>query len=506
MEINGNISQSQYAAITSGVGGASAATEKELIARLVSANPKVPTNTVLEFGDIDTFGAFFGTDSPEYAFAARYFGFISKSIRKPSKISVFRNTLQSVAPFIYPSQKVAALGQLKDITDGAFILSMGGLTYTVSGLDFSTVADYASVASIIQTAVRANTGGGELWTGATVAFNTKDSVISLVGGEVGDAIIVAPTAAETGTDITALLGWNVATDPIVSQGVSAQSVTELMAKNLNLSNNFGSFLFLEDLTTSQITEAAQYTHNQNVQFKYIQRVLPSNYIEVQQAVAGFTGVSLVFDLYEDNSYPHALSAAIWAAADYNAVNGAPGAEFQKDDAIAPSVFDDETYQKLTGLKINFIGRTQQAGQPISFYQPGYLQGAVEDEGVFMNEVWLKDKIVTAVLNTQLALEKWPTGEDGLTLFDTITESIRSLAKTNGVVSVGKTLTDTQKVYITQLTGDAKAWQQVQTQGDYMTRWIAPKQVNGTTVYVLYYLYIYAKGDQVRKIEGSDILI
>lgn len=506
METNGNISQSQYVAIASGVGGASAATEKELIARLVSANPKVPTNTVLGFGDIDTFGAFFGTDSPEYAYASRYFGFISKSIRKPSKISVFRSTLNAVAPFIYPSQKVAALGTLKDVTNGAFVLSMGGLTYTISGLDFSTAADYASVASIIQTAIRANTEGGELWTGASVAFHAQDGVISLTGGTAGEAIIVAPSAAETGTDITPLLGWNTASSPIVSQGVSAQSVTDLMAKNLNLSNNFGTFLFLEDLTTAQITEAAQYTHAQNVQFRYVQRVVPSNYMEIQQAVAGFSGVSLVFDLYDDNSYPHALSAAIWAAANYNAVNGAPGAEFQKDESIAPSVFDDETYKKLTGLKINFIGRTQQAGQPISFYQPGYLQGAVEDEGVFMNEVWLKDKIVTAVLNTQLALEKWPTGEDGLTLFDTITEPIRSLAKTNGVVTVGKTLTDTQKVYITQQTGDAKAWQQVQTQGDYITRWISPKQVNGTTVYVLYYCYIYSKGDQVRKIEGSDILI
>ena len=201
-----------------------------------------------------------------------------------------------------------------------------------------------------------------------------------------------------------------------------------------------------------------------------------------------------------------MAAAIWAAADYNAENGAPGAEFQKDDTIPPSVFDDETYTKLVSLGVNFIGRTQQAGQPISFYQPGYLQGAIEDEGVYMNEVWLKDKVATAVLNTQMAIEKWPAGEDGQTLFDTITQPIRSLAKTNGVVEIGKALTDTKKAYITQLTGDNKAWQQVQNQGDYLTSEIVEKNINKKEVYVLEYTYVYSKGDQVRKVEGRQILI
>ena len=73
MDTQGNISQSQYVAITSGVGGASAATEKELIARLVTDNEKVPSNTVLEFEGIDAVGAYFGTTSDEYKYAAVYF-------------------------------------------------------------------------------------------------------------------------------------------------------------------------------------------------------------------------------------------------------------------------------------------------------------------------------------------------------------------------------------------------------------------------------------------------
>ncbi len=506
METQGNISQSQYVAITSGVGGASAATEKELIARLATDNAKAPANTVLEFEGLDAVGAYFGTTSAEYAFAAVYFGFISKSVRQPRKISFIRSTLSGLAPSIYPTKGAAPLASFTAITSGSLSVSMGGLTYEVTGLDFSGATNYAGVASIIQTGIRANTEGGALWTAATCSYNSFGNVITLTGGATGAAVIVAATSASTGTDISGLLGWTSADSPILSQGVTAQTVSEFLATNLNLSNNFASFVFLPSLTNEQITEAAQYTHNANVQFKYIQRVTSANYEAVQAAVSGFSGVCLVYDAYDDNSQIVTLPAAIWAAADYNALNGAPGAEFQKNAQIPASVFSDTLYNTLTAARVNFMGRTQQAGQQISFYQPGFLQGDILDEGVFMNEVWLKDKFVTACLNTQLALEKWPTGDDGLTIFDNITTPIRSLAKDNGVVAVGKTLTDTQKAYISQLTGDSKAWQQVQNQGDYMYRYISAQTSNGNTSYVLKYTYIYSKGDQIRKIEGSHILI
>ena len=506
MDTQGNISQRQYVDVTSGVGGASAATEKELIVRVATDNNKAPAKTILEQEGLDAVGAYFGTTSAEYAFAAAYYGFISKSMRQPRKISFVRSTLNGLAPSIYPTKAAAPLASFTAITNGSFSLSMGGLTYEVTGLDFSGAANYAAVATIIQTAVRANTEGSTLWTSATCSYNSFGNVITLTGGAVGNAVIVAATSASSGTDISGLLGWTSSDAPILSQGVNVQTVSEFLAENLNLSNNFASFVFLPSLSTDQIAEAAQYTHNANVQFKYIQRVTSDNYAAIQDAVKGYSGTCLVYDAYDDNSQIATLPAAIWAAADYNAVNGAPGAEFQKNANIAPSVFTDQLYNTLTAARVNFMGRTQQAGQPISFYQPGYLQGDILDEGVFMNEVWLKDKFVTACLNTQLALEKWPTGDDGLTIFDNITSPIRSLAKENGVVAIGKTLTDTQKAYISQLTGDSQAWQQVQNQGDYMYRYITTQTSNGNTSYVLKYVYIYSKGDQIRKIEGSHILI
>ena len=40
----------------------------------------------------------------------------------------------------------------------------------------------------------------------------------------------------------------------------------------------------------------------------------------------------------------------------------------------------------------------------------------------------------------------------------------------------------------------------------MVRKIVQKSISGTMQYVLQYTYIYSKGDQIRKVEGSHILI
>ena len=97
------ISQSRYVLITSGVGGAAAAGRRELIARLMTTNTKAPTKGVLEFGGgaaaaLKNVGIHFGTSSAEYAFAAKYFGWVSKDARQADKISFARYTPTATEP------------------------------------------------------------------------------------------------------------------------------------------------------------------------------------------------------------------------------------------------------------------------------------------------------------------------------------------------------------------------------------------------------------------------
>jgi hypothetical protein len=106
----------------------------------------------------------------------------------------------------------------------------------------------------------------------------------------------------------------------------------------------------------------------------------------------------------------------------------------------------------------------------------------------------------------LALGKLPANARGRAQLLAILQSVVNLALVNGTISVGKPLTDAQKLFIAEQTGDAKAWYQVQNQGYWLDVRIVPYSEDGTTKYKAVYTLIYSKDDVIRLVEGRDILI
>ena len=169
------ISQSKYVAITSGIGGASAASRKDLGLRLFTTSVLFPINTILEFTSAEDVANYAGLTSQEAQIASAYFGWVSKSVNSPRLISFMGVSLDATAPMLRSTQTLSSLETFTDITDGSMVLSMGGSSYTVSGLNFSSATSYSDVAQIIETGVNGNAAGGDLWTGATVTFNAESS-------------------------------------------------------------------------------------------------------------------------------------------------------------------------------------------------------------------------------------------------------------------------------------------------------------------------------------------
>ena len=141
------ISQSKYVSITSGIGGQSAAARKDLILRLFTTNALFPVNTVLEFTSSADVANFAGSASNEAKIASAYFGWVSKQVNTPRKISFMRYSLTATAPFIRSTATLATVAQFAAVTSGSMTLSMGGTSYTISGADFSTANSYANVAT-----------------------------------------------------------------------------------------------------------------------------------------------------------------------------------------------------------------------------------------------------------------------------------------------------------------------------------------------------------------------
>lgn len=505
---------SQYIQITSGVGGQSVVPQRDLITRIFTTNPLVPTGGYKEFSSASDVGDYFGNDSEEYLRAAFYFAWVSKNITQANKISYARWVDEAVAPRIYGDEGVTqALGSWTSITAGTFYITLGENSLAgpekilLTGLDFSAAGSLAAVAAIIQAAIRAAYGTA-LWTGSTVVFNATRGTFDFVGGDTGPNIVAVDPGASN--DIAAQLGW-IGAGTILSDGSDEQTITDVLALNIQISNNFGSLLFMPALDDDQVTEAAAWTDLQNVAFMYLlpadtETVANTYYTDLQT----YSGVAVTLRPDTDE-YPEMIPGIILAATDYAAQNSVQNYMFQLNfPGLAASVTDTQTSETLNNIRCNYYGNTQTAGRILTFYQRGVLMGgttAPVDQNVFANEMWLKDAAGASIMDLLLALPVVSANKVGQSQVLGVLQSVIDLAVLNGTISVGKTLNTVQKLFITQETGSDKAWYQVQTVG----YWVAATTrsyvtQDDRTEFEIVYTLIYSKDDAIRKVIGRHVLI
>lgn len=497
-----SIDFNKFVAITSGVGGAVVATARELIGRLFTSNILLPTETIVEFTSAADVGVFFGTTSQEFLRALFYFGFISKLSTTPKKISFARWAPAATAPLIIGDSAVFAIGTFTPISDGAFTLTLGGDTEIITGLDFTTDVSLADVASTIETGIQA-ANVAAVWTAATVTFNAVDSRFDFVGGDTGPFVIsVAP--AGSGTEIVPLVGWELGAR--FSNGVAAETVTDVLIASTSLSNNFGSFAFIAAITQDEALLIAQFNDTQNVRFIFCLSVLQADAQSFFDDLSAISGTAMtLLDPATTNEYPEMAPMLVFAATPYERRAAVQNYMFQQF-ALTPSVTETTLSDTLDAIRTNYYGQTQQAGTDISFYQRAFMMGGATDPidmGVYANEVWLKDDAGVRLINLLLALSAISANDTGRGQVLGAVQATIEQATLNGTISVGKDLNDTQIAFITQVTDDPNAFIQIQTIG----YWIdATVEEVGPGDFKIVYLLLYSKNDTVRKVEGTHTLI
>lgn len=502
----------RYIDITSGVGGGAGVRTRDLIGRLFTTNPLLPTGSFIEFSSAEDVADYFGASSDEYLRAAFYFGWVSKNISRPQKISFARWTDDDVAPRIYGFPGTQTVGTWSAISAGTFYLTLGedsdlGPNKQLIGpIDFSAVSSLADVAAAIQSAIRA-AYGTSLWTAATVVWNSTRMSFDFLGGDVGTAEIDVDVGTGD-TDIADQLNWLASTGGILSAGADEETVTETLIASAQASDNFGSFLFIPELDDDQILEAAIWNDDQNVKFQYCLRTTAANSSTLSEALLGYAGIAMTLAPL-DEEYPEQVPMMILAATDYSKVNSVQNYMFQIF-TLTPSVNKTSDADIYDPLRVNYYGRTQTAGQFVDFYQRGVLTGLPTDpvdQNVYANEQWLKDAAGSAIMTLLLSLARVPANAKGRSQILAVVQSVVDQALRNGTISVGKPLNTTQKLYIGEITGDDLAWHQVQNIGYWVDCVITSFVTSDDrTEYKATYTLVYSKDDAIRKVEGTHVLI
>lgn len=515
------ISFRKYIDIVSAVGGAAAAQTRELIGRIFVDNPLLPGFMTLYFTTLESVGLYFGTESEEYKRARFYFSFIGKQVTTAKKISFARWNANDTAPAIYGGDS-QGLGVFTGVSAGDFYLTIGGVTNLVDNLDFTACLSMADVATVLQT--RINLFVNPNFATATVTFNAGANRFDLVGGVVATAATIDIDTAP-GVTMPGFLGnavrWSIAPPNLYTKnaaravpGLVHENPGDAFETNANADNNFGSFLFMGAMTVEQYMELAQNNGARNVEFLFTVPALLADSLFFCSELADVSGVCITLldgDVTPPpaDEYPEMMPMVILAATDYNRVDAAQNYMYQQA-SLTPVILKTESSDGADSCRINYYGATQQAGRLIAFYQRGYMRGETNDPldmNTYANEIWLKDNIGVELINLQLALGKISANKQGRATVISGVQVAVDRALANGVISVGKPLTQTQKAFISSVTGQEDAWRQVQNVGYWLDCFIEqyPGQ-GGAPEFKARYVLIYAKDDVVRKIEGSDILI
>lgn len=487
------ISQNKYVNIISAVGGASSIVQRDLMGRVFTSNALVPAGQIIEFSGgmvvaLENIGSYFGITSDEYKFAEKYFQ-VNKKGMAPQKISFARYDSSAAGAYLYGKTGVK-LADLQAITAGTLTITVNGVEKEYTAINLSAATSFADVATTLTTAI------------------TSDGLVATYDENGRFKIATSATGAEqtlsyaTGTVATAL-GMTSSTG-ILSDGTAGHTALECVSGAATLSNNFFSFCFLDTIGNSDIEALAQWASNQNVRYMYSVGVNATNYEAVQDLVKTYDGVALTLDIH--NAHAEFMPMSRLAAIDYSSANAAISMFYQQFNGVDPSVNTTEDAQTFDALRINYYGVTSQAGQDVSFYQNGVLQGTITDMGVYANEAWLKDAFLTKILNLRLGVDSLPANDVGVglvmgTMMDVVNESLY-----NGVTLPGKTLDSTQKAYINQITGNTDAWMNVQSSGYYLDAQLVKYTENDVEKYKVSFLYVYSKGDSINYVDGRDIMI
>ena len=507
------IKQSKYVDIKSGINNIRTATEKELIARIFTTNDVVAKQEVLEFDNIEDIIKLFGAEADETKIAIKYFSFINKYSRSPKKISFARDFSAGFSSYTKAQKTSAPLASFTSMDFGEDSPSIGytygNITHNrapLSSTVFSSCTTLAEVASTIQGWIRTDFASDNVLQSATVTYDSSTNKFKVSSGESGVGEIIKLSG-----NVAGLMGIDWAYDnPIISEGAEASSYSQVFEYSYEQNNNFATFMFLDNtISASNLATLANYVAlNYPSEFVDVIPVTSSNFSTIQGAVANINGVSLeLCGTTEDTGkFNFVMPMAITATTDYNKENGTVNYMYIQDNNMSVVVDTDTEAEQYDSAKVNYYGRTQQAGQKLAFYQNGVLQGNYQDQNTYVNEIWLKDALCTKFLNYMLLTSNWYANKAGQSIGQGLIVDIIDRAKLNGTITTEKEISAADKVYIYNITSDENAWRQIYQLGYYLITSISKVRINNQDTYQFNYTLLYSKGDSIKKVEGQNILI
>lgn len=444
---------------------------------LLTTNEITPVNTLLKFSNAAAVADFFGYNTNEHNAALAYFNGYNNSMKKPANLYLYRHVNKQVAAFI--RGRAAAdpsdmLTELKELTNGAFSISLGGADITLEALDLSKVTSLSEAAEILQREIQAK--GTELNNDvvklATVTYSSLNKAFTVTAGISGAEVDVSAASGS----VADVMGLSVIENVIVSAGAEPRSYTETLDHVLENTGNFVTYSTCEEITNEQdALDLATWANNNfslGAQFLYVfyttditlnlnsseDKALNSRVgtavvglATVVNALSGraiidafnkknFEGVTMV---YGDVAYA-AFVMGVASSIDWNGTNSTISFAFKAQAGLEANVTDIATAQNLDELKVNYMGNYATRNDQFILFQKGSMLGSFEWIDTYLNSTWLNNALQAQILSGFASVGRVPYNREGYTTIFAWCHSVISRALNNGVIDLNVKLSDLQK--------------------------------------------------------------
>ena len=291
------------------------------------------------------------------------------------------------------------------------------------------------------------------WTGATVEYASNLNAFTLTLGTSG-----ASTGIENcqGSAAEAFYLTD-AQSAIYSEGSDAQSLTDTMRKVMTLGQNFVTLTTVFTATDEEVLELAQWSNSMytsGTQFLYVfssqdPALLRTNQTNIAAQLQELS-VNGTCGIFGDLRYAAFIMGAI-ASINWNGINAVITLAFKAQSGLPASVDNQADASALQGYDMNFVGNFASRNDSFVFNYPGRMFGEWKWIDSFIGSIWLANALQVQIMSGLQSARRVPYNSSGYALIRAWCQDVFERALTNGVISTGVTISQTQA---TQLQQDA----------------------------------------------------
>lgn len=395
---------------------------------IAGISARLPLGERMRFysGMTDIAADFSATDD-EYKAAQVFF---SQS-PQPTQIAIGRRFPSGASGELLGSANLTtSIASWQAVTSGGLKISIDGTQRSLASLNFSSDANLNAVAARVQAALV--TAGA---TGATVVYDGKRMIVR--SGTTGATSTVSyATAPASGTDISAMLGLDSASNGKISAGLAAESVTNSLDNLQAFNASWYGLALTSEAVDQDKKDAAAWIEAQVKVFACTTNASASTDGTSTTDLAYYmkaTGYRRTFVQYSSTSSYAAISAFARAfTVDFTGQNTTLTLMFKQEPGVTVETLTETQRLALEGKNCNYY--TQFGASPM-------LATGTMANGVFFDEVhgldWLQNAIQTNVFGLlYTSPTKIPQTDKGVARLVQAVNQAMQEAVNNGLLAPG----------------------------------------------------------------------